>query len=314
MKKIILTLLFIASYLPAQATQIPQTIPLTKGWNAIFITISPPQPDPNLLFQNLPINQVFTYHPQKSSVQFIQEPDEIDIKQTGWSRWVPSDQPDAFLNSIFQILAGQAYLIHSTQDYTWTFTGKPIYKKHIWQPNSFNLKGFYVNPDQPPTFASYFEDSTAHSQTVVYSLMNNHWQQLTDLETNLIDSGKAYWIYSKGGSTFNGPLNIDLSTALKFNIENQTEKISFDNLTQNSLEITIEHINHHQCPFYLTDQRYYQPITTISKNILPKSKETINIGIRSGEISASLCESVLKVFDDAGSLFYIPMSYQRLKD
>jgi hypothetical protein len=59
-----------------------------------------------------------------------------------------------------------------------------------------------------------------------------------DLETTSIDSGKAYWIYSKGGSTFNGPLNIDLSTALKFNIENRTEKLSFENLTQNFLFVS----------------------------------------------------------------------------
>ncbi|KPA13811.1 conserved hypothetical protein, secreted [Candidatus Magnetomorum sp. HK-1] len=321
MKKtyLILLILFATSY-HVHANTITQTITLIEGWNAVFMELEPIQPEPGILLKDLPIDQVFTYYPQKTGVQFIQEPNEIDLKQAGWCRWVPSQQPDAFLNNIYRILPGQAYLIHSTSDYAWSLTGKACFKKIVWQPNSFNLKGFYVNPEVSPTFASYFENSNAHSQAIVYSLIDNHWQRLTDLETSFIDPGKAYWIYSKGGSDYNGPLQIELplkANALTFNNEKLSAKIHFSNIKQRPLEITLQLIDTSMnFPIFSiqstnSGKKFYQPFKTMTLNLLPQSQETISLAVRSGEISDQMSENVLKIYDDAGSLFYIPVMYKQ---
>jgi len=300
----------------AIAGRITQTIHLTEGWNAIFIELDPENSAPDKLFKNLPIDQVFTYFPQKSSVQFIQEPDEIDIKQASWARWVPSEKTDAFLNSIYQILPGQAYLIHSLADYSWELRGKPYFKNQTWLPNSFNLKGFYVNPLHPPTFKTFFAHSRAHSQLVIYHLIQNHWQRITDLDTQVIRPGKAYWIYSTGGSNFNGPLQIDLPMKLSelvFDIQTISSIIQCRNMTPDPLKLTIQLINDEtDCPIHRikstpTGNKRYQPLTTIHKQISHSTTERIPLAIRPGEISNDLCESVLKVYDDIGSLFYIPV-------
>jgi len=314
MKKIfIILIILIATH--AKASQITQTIKLSTGWNAVFIEIAPIHPKPDILFKDLPVDQVFTYHTQKTSVQFIQEPDEIEFNKDGWNRWVPAQQNDAFLNNIFNIFPGQAYLIHATNDHIWQLTGNAHLTKQVWQPDSFNLKGFYVNPEAPPTFASYFQYSQAHASLTVFSLINSHWQQITDIENTPIESGKAYWIYSKGGSDYNGPLKIDLSSTLNFNIEKLSSNIHCFNRTQNPLEVQFQLMTDSSFPLLRrlssnSGKIYYKQFQDAIINILPEKVKKLSLAIKSGSFSESMNRSVLKITDDAGTRLFIPVSYQ----
>jgi hypothetical protein len=319
--KIMLVILILSTQAQASTTRI-QIIHISKGWNAVFIEVKPVNPAPDSVFQETPVDQVFTYYPKKSSIQYIQEPDEIDIKNDGWSRWVPPENNDSFLNSIFQILPGHAYLIHSKENFTWKLTGNAYFKQKAWQPDSFNLTGFYVNPDDPPTFASFFQHSEAHKPIIVYNLVNDLWQQIKDPETVLIESGKAYWIYSKGGSDYHSPTRITLplnADGLSFGIEKTTSKIHLVNKTDLPLDITIQQMEGSQtdnCPVFIDKtlyqgKRIYEPLGTMRKTIESESTMAISLMIREGEISESFCGKVLQINDNQGSLFYIPISVQQ---
>lgn len=137
-----------------------QTIPLIKGWNAVFLEISPQDSSPDDIFSALPIDQVFCFFPRKTSVEFVRNPDMVNWQKEAWGRWVPDNQPDSFLNTLFSILPGRAYLIHSKQDFVWTLKGYNTFIPTLWQPDSFNLKGFYVDPVFSPTFAQFFSGIT----------------------------------------------------------------------------------------------------------------------------------------------------------
>ncbi|KPA14287.1 hypothetical protein MHK_005506 [Candidatus Magnetomorum sp. HK-1] len=65
-----------------------QTIHLNTGWNAIFLEVFPDEPNPDFLFKDTPITQVLTIFAKDSSVQFIEDPKEMDWKNETWFRWI----------------------------------------------------------------------------------------------------------------------------------------------------------------------------------------------------------------------------------
>ncbi|KPA15655.1 conserved hypothetical protein, secreted [Candidatus Magnetomorum sp. HK-1] len=189
---------------------VTQTIHLNTGWNAIFLEVFPDEPNPDILFKDTPITQVLTIFAKDSSVQFIEDPKEVDWKNETWFRWIPSNAPEAILKTLHAINDNQGYIVYSNDDYTLDIKGQPGIKKRQWQPDAFNLVGFYVDPVAPPTFAQYFEGSRSHQNLQVFSLINGTWRQIEKHDLENIVSGKAYWVYCEGGSDYSGPLQISL--------------------------------------------------------------------------------------------------------
>jgi len=149
---------------------ITQTFQLKTGWNSVFLELSPEDPNPDNIFTGTPVDQVVSYFPDNSPVQFIKDPEESDWKKPGWSRWVAPERPEALLKNLFELQADQAYLIFCKSDYVWTVSGIPGTGKQKWIPDAYNLTGFHVNPETPPTFAQYFEGSQAHSDMKIFFL------------------------------------------------------------------------------------------------------------------------------------------------
>ena len=58
-----------------------QTINLQKGWNSVYLQVSPTNREPNAVFANTPIEIAATYFALDKSVQYIQNPGS-----TGWIR------------------------------------------------------------------------------------------------------------------------------------------------------------------------------------------------------------------------------------
>jgi len=135
---------------------------------------------------------------------------------------------------------------------------------------------------------------------------------MKDPETVLIESGKAYWIYSKGGSDYHSPTRITLplnADGLSFGIEKTTSKIHLVNKTDLPLDITIQQMEGSQtdnCPVYIDKtlyqgKRIYEPLCTMRKTIESESTMAISLMIREGEISESFCGKVLQINDNQGS-------------
>ncbi|KPA19715.1 hypothetical protein MHK_000065, partial [Candidatus Magnetomorum sp. HK-1] len=136
----------------------------------------------------------------------------------------------------------QGYIVYSNDDYTLDIIGQPGIKKRQWQPDSFNLVGFYVDPVAPPTFAQYFEGSRSHQNLQVFSLINGTWRQIEKPDLENIVSGKAYWVYCEGGSDYSGPLQISLpgtNDYLNFGRTTSEWEIDFLNRSSNPLSFTV---------------------------------------------------------------------------
>lgn len=303
---------------------ITQTTELKVGWNAVFLEVEPDDPQPKAVFNEKPIDQVLTYYPIHSPVEFIEDPDQVGWKKPGWHRWVPPEAEEAFLNNLYALQANQAYLIHCKEEYTWEVTGTPKFQRRTWQPDSFNFVGFHVDPDTTPTFEQYFDGSKAHADAHIYYLENNLWKRLGETTTT-INAGEAFWVYCQGGSDYMGPLDIKLphsSNALRFLVTNPVLEIAIANPSPHTRTVTLAPVG--EGPFVplsreieslKSGETSYEPLGPAGWNFSLKSgsQQKIRLAVRREEITANEVKSLLKITDNLGNRFYIPVWAERLK-
>jgi len=295
-----------------------QSFHLEKGWNAIFLEINPEEKDTDKVFSSLAIDQVATFYPQSTSVQYIKDPSE-NWKHEGWLKWVPPDSPYAFLKNLYHLHAAQAYLIHASETIVWQVKGEATFSHPRWRPNSFNLTGFYIDPDNPPSFATYFENSKAHAHLLIYDLINNQWKKITDPQTHFIQSGKAYWVYCQGESDYMGPLDITLpmEDALAFHLFSSRLRIDLKNTTEFPITCQFESIaglnNEPNVSLSLRSSHAVQNVISddLSNNsqqtLESEQQKTLYFEVRRDRMQTGTYHSLLKL-RGGGSCFYIPVS------
>src|SRR5262249_10319181 len=116
---------------------------------------------------------------------------------------------ESFLNNLFAVHAGRAYLVKVTAPATLTITGRTGVTRASWEPDSFNLRGFPVNPAQLPTFASFFAPSAAHAGQRVYQLSGSGQWSLVNAGDPM-KAGEGYWVFCQGASDYQAPLALEL--------------------------------------------------------------------------------------------------------
>src|SRR5689334_13930156 len=76
---VILAWLLVAQVTSAEISR-TQTITIHRGWNAVYLQVSPTNRDPSAVFANTPFDIVGTYFPVEKAVQYIQNPSSV-----GWN-------------------------------------------------------------------------------------------------------------------------------------------------------------------------------------------------------------------------------------
>ncbi|HXG47977.1 MAG TPA: hypothetical protein VNO52_10150 [Methylomirabilota bacterium] len=193
----------------ASAQTTTQTFQLRNGWNSIWLEVQPTNAEISVVFAGLPVSSVWTYVPA-GAVQFIQDQSEDLFNQPGWLPYFPASRPEAFLTKLHTVNALRPYLVKLTNGpRTLTVTGRPVVRAAKWVADSFNLRGFPVNPAQLPTFATFFSPSAAHAGQRIYQLRDNgQWTLVNAGDT--MKHGEAYWAFCRGASTYQGPLGFTL--------------------------------------------------------------------------------------------------------
>ena len=73
-----------------------QTVSVHKGWNAIYLHVTPTNTQPGSVFSGTPVSIVAANFGLTTSVQYVQNPGSISWKKDGWSVWYgPSTIPTA---------------------------------------------------------------------------------------------------------------------------------------------------------------------------------------------------------------------------
>ncbi len=199
---------------PAFGQWTSQTITLRPGWNAIYLEVQPEPKDCDTLFNGLPVESAWAWNRRFSSVQFIQNPDELMVAQPDWLTYLPASHPGRATRNLFTLDAGRAYLLKlaaTASPVAWTVRGRAVSGAAQWLSDSYNLMGFPVDAASPPSFQNIFASSPAHAGKPIYRLNPaGGWEKVAAPAATAMQSGEAFWVRCDGPSTWSGPLSATL--------------------------------------------------------------------------------------------------------
>ncbi|MCA9448538.1 MAG: hypothetical protein KC931_15555, partial [Candidatus Omnitrophica bacterium] len=237
--------LFLIAY-RCDAQWMEQTIELKSGWNSVYLEVEPFPAECSIQLLGLPVESVATYDPNSSPVEFIEDPSNLVPELPDWRFYFPKNDPRSFATNLYVFQAATPYLIKCSAPATWKVVGRPLHIPQNWKPNSYNLVGFPVDPDNPPTVESWFAPSTAHSPIDFWRLDSaGVWQKVNAVSTTTIEPGVAYWVYSNGESDYQGPLDIALPQGTELNYERGLveQAIEVSNVSALSRSVTVRALN-----------------------------------------------------------------------
>jgi hypothetical protein len=219
-----------------------QTIAMQVGWNAVFLEVEPPDPDPAVVFAGAPVEMVAGYTARTAAAQFVSDPNANLFRRAGWGVWYAADRPDAFLKTLHAIHGRHGYLVQSREAFSLSVTGQVVSDEVRWRPNAFNLVGFSVASPGAPTFAQFFAGSKAHQHNRLYRLEDGSWRRITDPAAEAMRSGEAFWIYCDGPSTYQGPLRVQTPIAQQVLLTDRGLDVTLRNESGHPLNAVIEHV------------------------------------------------------------------------
>jgi hypothetical protein len=203
-----------AACLTAQAQFQSQTIRLTPGWNAVFLEVQPEPSDVDSVFAGVPVASAWAWDRPGRVVEFVDDPAQLVPGKSEWLTYVPTNHPNAAVRNLLEVSGGRPLLVNlaGSQAVEWRVVGRPVAPKFQWVSDSYNLVGFPLGDGSKHTFGTLLGNVPAHASLLVLKLApNGAWSIVVSPRTEIIESGRAYWVYSRGVSQFAGPL--ELTTA-----------------------------------------------------------------------------------------------------
>jgi len=310
--------------------QCTQTIVLNPGWNAIYLKVTPDDGDDltnddfetatvfaDFLDLSGPqISSVWTWLPHRARIEFVQNQSTEDLlSQPGWLRFFPTLSSDAFLTNLHAVSANRAYLVklEGGDGANLVITGKPVLPRTQWVPDTLNFIGFHVDPASPPTFTDFFAASSAHTNPVVYQLdsASGVWELKDPMTTN-IDPDLAYWIYSDGGSSYTGPVQLDRGKTLNYGSIIGSLNVGMRNLSTSIYPLSMSMIANgapmnYDNPDPDPSAEHWLPLP-LTDSIGGDEFKTIPLGIRRATISSSEYNEVLEIKTTGMNRWLIPVS------
>jgi len=313
---LLLTAAFFAARAPAQL--LTQTLPLHSGWNSIWLEVTPTNTDVSVVFSGLPIESVWTFANRLTAVDFIQDPNEPVWNRDRWLVHVPTNRFESLNNNLFSVFGQRAYLVKLTNNAVLNVTGRPVLRDLGWVPDAYNLRGFPVNPARLPTFGAFFNASTAHSNQPIYRLDGGGaWQRV--LASDLMEHGIAYWVFSRGGSSYQGPSRVHLESGdgLDFGRSLLESDLKVQNDYSRGLNVTVRDLTAATPLSYRVEGTNGDFSWRVLPSMLASNADTgaellLRLGIRRKDFVSMQYSSLLEVADDVGTRWFLPVNAERL--
>lgn len=301
-----------------------QTVPLKAGWNAVFLEVEPVDSAPEKVLARTPVDIVASFYDPGVSPQFVSNPGGNLFREAGWGTWYAESRPDAFLKSLYAMYGQRAYLIHATNDCSFSVKGSVVPAKVRWTPDSYNFVGFSVSSSAPPTFDQFFSGSPALRHNKIYRLVNGAWRQVTDPTSETLRSGEAFWIFCSGASTYQGPLSVGITTLQGLILGSGGDSIVLRNETSHPVTPVLDHVasGADAVPLLIVVQALSGATSAIQSMGVPKPAGDWSLSLPTLEAGASLRvpleakvesmtlpvhQSLLKISTDMGTESWIPV-------
>lgn len=314
----IAALVALAAPLRAETTR-TQIIQLRAGWNSVFLEVQPATPKPDLLFQGLPVDTVAAFFPGRIQSQFLRSPGDAPWREEGWAVWYAPQLPQGPLSNLNEIQAQRAYLIYATADHRWQVTGEARTTRIDWFPNTCTLTGLPIDADAPPTFAQFFEASPAHRRLRIFRLEAGHWKLVRQPNTEKARAGEAYWIETDGGSTYQGPLALELPRTgeLDFGSQGGPRTIGIANAsTSRSAQVEITTVSGaaslplrqlHRDLSSLTTSTAALPDVLRLPSLSAGARTSVRLEPDRGAMTSPAGSALLRIRDGRGTQFWVPV-------
>jgi hypothetical protein len=307
---------------PAFAQNRQQIIQLHTGWNAVFLEVEPLDTNPQAVFTNTPVDIVARYFPRTSSVQYISNPADAPWNEPGWGVWYAPSRPESVVSSLHAIHGHKPYLVHTPSAYAWHVTGSVAFERLSWQADSFNLKGFGVDEQSPPTFERFFAGAGGRIGQRIYRLdAGGKWQPVTLPATTAIRSGEAYWVHCRGKTDYQGPLDVRVPGlgGLDFGSVGSRLDTEFFNSSAESVGVTVEVVpGSGDLPLaqVIRDlsllQTSYPDLQSFTQlTVAAGQVETLRLEVRREAMTAAAQSRLLKLTTSQGLRYWIPVRAQR---
>ncbi len=314
----------LAGMLPLAAQEVTQTLNLQAGWNAVYVEVEPAVKEANVVFASHPISSVWTRAERVVAVDFIQDSSEEVFGKAGWLAWFHPSRPEAFVGNLFAVNANRAYLIKADAAFTLTLTGRPSARHPDWAPDKFNLRGFPVDPANAPTFRNFFVSSAAQFDATQNSLrgiyrLNAGGQWGLVANGDLMRSGEAYWVFSKGASDFTAPLRVELEIGdgLEYGLELDQLRLGLRNSSTSSGSVSLRTLPAASA----LSTRQFNPAVGYLWSALPSphvvsvaggQREELRLAVRRSAITSTIYTATLEITDGLGTRHRIPVSAEKL--
>lgn len=314
-----------------------QEIPLVPGWNAVHLEVDPVDRDADALLATLPLESVWMWNKRFNAIAFLTDPEELLPQDPNWLVWFPPNSPQAGVKSLFALKGGESFLIKlgGTSPVTLSLTGTPMPQSQTWSTDSYNLVGFQVDRQDPPTVGEFFETAPQHlgDDSVFRLSPTGRWSELSADET--MRAGEALWVYSSGPSSYNGPFEVVGSNARLMDYNRTAEVLSFDlrNRSNEERVYTFSLLDSAQPPtreepsvfgpvqlsFFEFDQGEgtfgsYVPLDPTAELRIPAgSTRQVRMAVRRVEMGAipedefATFQSLLSINDNAGTELLVPV-------
>jgi hypothetical protein len=194
-----------------------------------------------------------------------------------------------------------------------------------WRPDAYNFVGFSVVSAGAPTFAQFFGPSSAHAHNRIYRIQNNTWRQLTAPDSAAMRPGEAFWIYSDGPSSYEGPLRAETTLHGEVVLGFGTEDLVLRNDTDHPVTPTIEHVpaGDHPVPLGLEMKVLSGPNAPVQTALVPLSAGAwsqnlpaleagkavaVPLNVQVDKLETGQHESLLKITTDLGTVIWVPVT------
>ncbi|NCD34486.1 MAG: hypothetical protein EOL87_13865 [Spartobacteria bacterium] len=213
-----------------------QSVSLAKGWNAVYIIVSPGDRC-DQLFTGKTVS-VYQYN-SSLNAQYTTSPSQPLPRDAEWLTW-HSGSSNALPPTLFSLRAGQGYLISNDVPFTLVLTGRVETIHRTWHPDDWHLTGFDMMPGTGMTFAQYFGPALDHVDEL--QRVDSDGISRDIASSTVMEPGRAYWIKTKGNLDFDGPIAIDGGVWL--NAADATSTLTVSNRSSsvtNTLTFTLTH-------------------------------------------------------------------------
>ncbi len=307
-----------------------QSFELKQGWNAIYLDVDPAVRDPEVVFAGTSVDIVASYEGSAFTKQFSATPGADLLSELGWATWYAPSRDDTFLSRLGAVYGRKVYLVHAQSDTPLSVKGTVTCTPVIWSADSYNLVGFPLDAQAAPTFAQFFGGSAAHRNSSVYRLTGGAWKKIIDPANTAMKSGEAFWIYTEGPSSYQGPLRVTAGTAGGVLVlrEGRTEQMIVKNCSLYPLSFRIEHFvpEGGQLPLAIVVDvvgGVWEGLQRVAADLgegawavdLPALEAEagfkIPLALHSGKLAATEAHSLLCIKSDLGTEVWVPVSATR---